>query len=103
VTRDSGTSYEYRLSNFTRFSDDFKMPLVGRRAYEGAQLGGGGSVYLWSSSPNVDDDLFWLARHFNLSNTDFLPYANSRSYRAYGMPVRCFMNNPKTITFNYNG
>ena len=75
------------------------MPIAGQLAYGGAQLvnnGGGGSVNLWSSSPDVDYDVW--ARHFNMNIPMFVASANARSLRGYGMPVRCFKNDEiKTI------
>ena len=103
--RKTGTpfnNYEMSSSNFTKFTNDFKIPIAGQLAYEGAQLsnnGGGGSANLWSSSPDIDSDIW--ARHFNLNIPTFEASANARNLRAYGFPVRCFMNELKnTLTLN---
>ena len=92
------------FSNFIKFTNDFKLPIAGQRAHEGAQLinyGGGGSVNLWSSSPDVD---YVWARHFNMNIPTFEASTNARNLRAYGFPVRCFMNELKnTLTLNAGG
>ena len=72
------------FSNFIKFTNDFKLPIAGQLAYGGAQLvnnGGGGSVNLWSSSPDVDYDVW--ARHFNLNIPTFVASVNARNLRAY--------------------
>ncbi|MBR7037533.1 hypothetical protein IKI14_07000 [bacterium] len=76
-------NYEMSFSNFIKFTNDFKLPIAGQRAHEGAQLinyGGGGSVNLWSSSPDVD---YVWARHFNMNIPTFVASVNARNLRAY--------------------
>jgi hypothetical protein len=81
-------------TNFTKFTNDFKMPLAGRL---GSNSGGGGSVMLWSSSPNAAVDHVW-ARYFNMVINNHDASANAFDLRAHGIPVRCFKNDEiKTI------
>ena len=105
MTRKPGTPfYSYNLSfeYFTKLTNDFNIPIAGQLAYEGAQLSnnaGDGSANLWSSSPDIDSDVW--ARRLNLNITTFEASANARILRAYGLPVRCFMNELKnTLTLN---
>ena len=90
-------SYNGDYVNYNEFKAEFKIPIAGQFQY--LNHGGGGLATLWSSS--FDEDM--LARDFRLSMNGKEITANGRSYRDIGESVRCFMNNPKTVTFNYNG
>jgi hypothetical protein len=94
--------YKGDLAKYNKFNADFKMPIAGKFHYMTAQLGGnggGGSANLWSSSSDIN----MRARQLQLTMNGWEITANGRDNRALGESVRCFMNNPKTVTFNLNG
>ena len=71
-----------------QMQEDFKIPLAGYRINNDASLQSVGAwAFLWSSSP-IDVG----ARFFYLDPSG--AHANAATYRAYGLPVRCFKDEP---------
>jgi len=76
------------LAVVTRFQEDFKISLAGRRHYWLAWvLNVGESAYFSSSSPDIDN---WYVRYLRLYSSGV--YADDYGNRAYANSVRCFKN-----------
>lgn len=77
----------YNYSDYpigTNFAAALNIPFAGWRDYSSASVRNQGDyALLWSSSPDDTRARFLRLRSSNV-------YADSRNYRAYGFPVRCF-------------